>query len=92
MKDDMKPMDQSRAREAEIDKLLAELNYWEQAVRPRGDEQEDVVSTGEDAARIALLKRRLEDRGAVFRRKQGQYILERIASPGQGRQELDVDA
>ena len=80
-------MDESQSRETEIRKLLEELNYWERAVRPRISEQERMGSTGEANSRIAFLKKRLIDEGAVFRRHQGQYILDGVVSPGHGREE-----
>jgi len=80
-------MDKSQSRETEMRKLLDELNYWEQAVRPRDTEQGRMGSTGEANARIALLKKRLIDEGAVFRSHQGQYSLDGIVSPGQGSEE-----
>ena len=87
MKDHPDAVDKSQSRETEIRKLLEEFNYWEQAVRHRANERGRMGSTGEANARIALLKKRLIDEGAVFRRHQGQYILDGIVSPGQGREE-----
>jgi hypothetical protein len=70
----------------EIDELLEQLNRWEHDYGTAHGPAAGLASTGEAPARIATLKERLAEAGAVFRWDGDRYVLEHVAAPREGRE------
>ena len=69
----------------DIDRLLSELNEWEQKHGPLGGGK-GLASTGEAPARIADLKRQLREAGVEVEWNGAEYVIVRRHDGSGGRQ------
>jgi hypothetical protein len=73
-------MNSDAERESKIDALLLSLNEWEQKYGIQHSRDPTLKSSGEANARIAQLKRELDELGASYHWDGVKYVLDKNVS------------